>query len=200
MTNEVQQTRWDRLIRRVSGSIGPGSRVGETLSELFPVLDVERVPGELLFLGGTKLGWGGAQKAADAGKKPGIQLFNPVDSGHLVTVELVNISGNFSGQIFIGLTTITLPTNTGLGFLRDVRTGTTELTVAQVRTSGDAIASANMSVRTNTNVLVAVEPRNSVAVLASGTGLLLVPSGIDTTLNVGFFWRERPAEQSELQF
>ncbi len=48
MGQELQQNRYDQLIRRVGGIIGPGSKVVEALGELFPVIDVENVPGELL--------------------------------------------------------------------------------------------------------------------------------------------------------
>ncbi len=200
MTYEVQQTRWDRLIRRVSGSIGPGSRVSETISELFPVLDVESVPGELLFLSGTKLGWGGAVVTSGAGDAPGVQLFNPAGSGHLVTVESVLISSGQTNSVSVGITTVAFPINTGLGFLRDVRTGQQVLTVAELRTDTTAIATLNIRLRVLANTLHQIEPPNSVGVLAPGTGMSVVNGSNNTILECSFFWRERPAEESELQF
>ena len=200
MTYEVQQTRWDRIIRRVSGSIGPGSRVSETISELFPVMDVERVPGELLFLGGTKLGLGGTQIVGIA--KAGIQLFNPVNSGNLVTVEEVHISVGWgeTQQIFLGITPTAFPIDTGLAFVRDTREGISIETVAQLRTDTSAVATLNMSIRVLANTDAIINPRNGVAVLAPGTGVSIVNTINVNVLNVTFFWRERPAEQSELQF
>ncbi len=200
MTYEVQQTRWDRLIRRVSGSIGPGSRVSETISELFPVLDVESVPGELLFLGGTKLGWGGTQIVGVAGQLAGIQLFNPAESGNLVTVEQVHLSTASGQTCSVGITTIAFPINTGLGFLRDVRQGTNELAVAQLRSDTSAIATLNMRVRVLGNTEFTLNPRNSVGVLAPGTGMSIVGGNVASTLTATFFWHERPAEEAELQF
>jgi len=199
--SEIQQSRYDRLLRRVADLKGPGSKVNDVLQELFPVIDVEQVPGELLFLSGTKLGWGGAQKTGDAVKKAGVQLFNPVGSGQLVTVEeLVLIVSGSARRLHIGITTITLPTNTGLALLRDTRSGSNVNTAAQVRTSGDAIATTNMSVRLAGNTTISLSPRNGFCVLGPGTGLTVVDDSDQQTINVSFFWRERIAEPSEVNF
>jgi len=55
---ELQQNRYDQLLRRVGDLKGPGSKVNDVLQELFPTIDVENVPGELLFLMGTHIGLG----------------------------------------------------------------------------------------------------------------------------------------------
>jgi len=123
---ELQQNRYDQLLRRVGDLKGPGSKVNDVLQELFPTIDVENVPGELLFLMGTRIGWGGASKAAAAGKKAAIQLFNPIGSGQLVTVSTVIVTGNNTQIISWGLSTSALATNTGVPRLRDSRTGTNE--------------------------------------------------------------------------
>jgi len=113
MTFEVQQTRWDRIIRRVSGSIGPGSRVSETLSELFPVLDVERVPGELLLLGGTAICVGANDNSGAAGQVARHQIFNPVGSGVIATVSKLIVASTVT-QHFRAATSL-IPLTTGIG-------------------------------------------------------------------------------------
>jgi len=98
VTNEIQQTRYDRLIRRVAGIIGPGSKVSEVLTELFPVLDVESVPSELLILAGTNTCFGGGQFQAMAGQSPKMGLFNPADSNTILVLTHVYVSTDTGNQ------------------------------------------------------------------------------------------------------
>ena len=83
---ELQQNRYDRLLRRVGGLIGAKSMVNDALGELFPMLEVENVPGELLALLGTQLGWCSASLGPSVGNFNHHQLFNPADSGVVITV------------------------------------------------------------------------------------------------------------------
>jgi len=201
MTYEVQQTRWDRIIRRVSGSIGPGSRVSETLSELFPVLDVERVPGELLLLGGTGLANGGGTITAGGGNGARAQLFNPAGSNMLITLTRVHVSvtGTTTMRWGTGFTQIGTVISTQI--FRDTRRGQPPpvLPVGQV----SQLASAALAVATNqsrllANVNLQIRDENSVAVLAPGSGFEIGTAQAANTLHYTFYWRERPAEESEL--
>ena len=196
---ELQQNRYDALLRRVGNLKGPGSKVNDVLQELFPTFDVENVPGELLFLMATKIGFASASKSATAGKKAGIQLFNPAGSGHLVTISTVLFSANADGAATMALTTTALGTNTGIPRLRDSRIGTGPSGVSQLRTSQDTTAglSGNFRVLANTNLTLT--DVNSVAVLAPGSGLTLIGQ-TDMGITVTFFYRERIAEPSELTF
>lgn len=198
MTNEVQQTRWDRIIRRVSGSIGPGSRVSETLSELFPVLDVENVPGELLLLGGTQLCIGQTIESANAGDTPSSSLRNPGESGTLITVTSIRI---FSGTAQAGRggpSLNTLP-NTGTQAVRDTRVGPTGQPVG-IMLSDNSLSLAPLFYRFELNGTddLVIEDPNGVAVITQGTSFIVGASIANTDLRVGWLWRERPAEQSEL--
>jgi len=199
MTFEVQQTRWDRIIRRVSGSIGPGSRVAETLSELFPVIDVERVPGELLILGGTGICHGGGTITAAAGERPTAQLFNPADSNILVTITSVHVGFTMTSIVRWGTTQTQIGTIISTQVFRDTRRLLPALPVAQVsQRSAVAMATATnqtgILVRTN----LTLQDENGVAVLAPGTGFEIGNDGIAGTIFYSFYWRERPAEESEL--
>ena len=201
MTYEVQQTRWDRLIRRVSGSIGPGSRVSETISELFPVLDVERVPGELLLLGGTNLMVGGVSQAAVAAMSSQTQIFNPIDSGHLVIPTTILIYSATAQQIFFGLVALalaTLPTNPRT---RDSRLGVLNSGVGELRTDTNAAIQPTIArVFVGVNETFVLSDPNGLAILAPNSGLQFATTNLNTTLQMTVFWRERAAQESELQF
>lgn len=201
MTYEVQQTRWDRLIRRVSGSIGPGSRVSETLSELFPVLDVERVPGELLLLGGTHICFGGGSILALAGNRPSALLFNPVDSGVIATVSSVFVSPNPSSEILWGLTLVEQGAAVGTETFRDLRQLPTQRPSCKVFTREEvAAAGGTARVRVANFDTLHLQDENGVMVLGPGTGLDLGLNTLASQLFFCFYWRERPAVESELQF
>lgn len=201
MPFEVQQTRWDRIIRRVSGSIGPGSRVGETLSELFPVLDVERVPAELLILGGWRTGMGAQQLVATAAETSKIQLFNPVDSGHLVVLTRVDFATTSTQTVETTITNIALADLVGGNIFRDTRAGLFLSGVAQIRSESTAAGLAPTWIaRSLANVNNTISDENGVAVLAPGTGFSIAPNVTNQFILAAFFWRERPAEESELQF
>jgi len=203
MTFEVQQTRWDRIIRRVSGSIGPGSRVSETLSELFPVLDVERVPGELLLLGGTIPSFASGLVVSGAGQFPAVQLFNPPASGVLVTVSKVFISSTTTQTISwdiddaqIGTLVANAPRS------RDLRVLFPSQPVAQLSTSGDLVAPIGGfgQFRVIGDDTLYLEDDNGVMILPPGSGMSIGGNSANTSAVVTYFWRERPAEQAELQF
>jgi len=199
MTYEVQQTRWDRIIRRVSGSIGPGSRISETISELFPMIDVERVPGELLLLGGTAMCHGGGAILSIAGQSPTGQLFNPAESGHLITITGVYAALTKVTTIRWGtVVTQRLPVISTQVF-RDMRRLPPALPVGQVsQQSAVAQASGTNQTRVLANTNLKLEDRNGIAVLPPGTGFEIGSESDSDTLRYSFYWRERPAEQSEL--
>jgi len=197
--SELQTTRYDRLIRRVGGIIGPGSKVGEAISELFPMIDVERVPGELLALQGTILGIGSESLTAGVGDFSAIQLFNPVDSGNIVTVSQVILNSGTNHTVFFGIVNTSLSTNNNPQRPRDSRIDITIPLVAQVRREalGAAITAIGRIVLVpDDNAFVKDE--NSVAMLLPGFGLQFTSNTSNLNLIATFFWRERPAQPSEL--
>ncbi len=199
MTNEIQQTRYDRLLRRVSGIIGPGSKVGEVLTELFPVLDVESVPGELLRLSNTFIAFGGTQLAGAAGSSPRVQIFNPIDSGNIITVSHFEVASSTIDTIRYGVDIIPLTTAPGLQVHRDLRSLPPILPVGQIRTDITvALAPATGLIRVVANDNNVVEDPNGIAVLVPGSGFQVGSSLRAATIWVTFFWRERAAQPSEL--
>ena len=199
MTSELQQTRYDQLIRRVGGIIGPGSKVSEALSELFPVVDVERVPGELLLLGGTQLCVGAATLTSAVGEVPRIQVFNPVASGKLVSVSTVVVGQGITVSIRFASTNTALTTGTGTEVFRDRRLAGTSRPSAQIRTDSTvAFTDAHGLLRAPANVPVYLNDGNTVAVLPPGSGFEVGTTQTNSLLLVTFFWRERVALESEL--
>jgi len=196
---ELQQNRYDQLLRRVGDLKGPGSKVNDVLQELFPTIDVENVPGELLLLMATRIGWAGTSVAPTAAKKAGIQLFNPAGSGHLISISSVVIAVTLSSQITWGTTTIALATNTGIPKLRDTRMEGASRGVSQLRTSPDVVSLASGVVRLLNNTTTIIDDVNTVAVLSPGTGLSF-SGDVDKDIHITFFYRERVAEPSELTF
>ena len=201
MTFEVQQTRWDRIIRRVSGSIGPGSRVSETLSELFPVLDVERVPGELLILGGTNLCFGSGRITGAAGEVPFVQLENPADSGNIITISSLVAANDAVSVLRWGRTNTALGAAIGTETFRDSRRLVTARPVGRIRQGSQvAVVGGTGITRVINNDSYSNTDRNGIVVLAPGTLFEFGAETAASTLTLTLYWRERPAEESELQF
>lgn len=199
MTDEIQTTRYDQLIRRVAGIIGPGSKVAEVITELFPMIDVENVPGELLRLSGTFIAFGGASITGAAGQSGRVQLFNPADSGNLITVSHVDVGVDASQTVRYGVGTIALTTGVATQVHRDTRTPITQRPIGQIRTqSSVALAPATGQVRLLANSTFRVFDPNGVAVLLPGSGLEVGASNNATLVVATFFWRERVAQESEL--
>jgi len=200
MTYEVQQTRWDRIVRRVSGSIGPGSRVSETLSELFPVLDVERVPPELLILGGTHMAQGRTDEVGIAANVQQAMLRNPGQSGTIITLTRITVQSSTPQDIFLGPTLNTFANANPVAFVDTRIFGAGNNPVGQVL-DGIALVSAPDFYRMRSGAASAYEvyePQAAIAVLGPGTAYAVSGSSLNTQMSVTFDWRERPAEESEL--
>lgn len=199
---EIQQNRWDRLVRRAAGIVGGGSQVNDTLNELFPTIDVENMPAELLALSGTRVCFGGGFVASPAAEAPTMQIFNPVGSSMLMTVTRVIVTHNFGSTIVRwGIVPTALPDTGNTEVFRDTRLGlaATALPAGQVRTqSAVALANATGQARTLANDPLQLDDENGLAVLIPGSGFEIGLAALNSIMNVVFYWRERVAEPSEL--
>ena len=201
MPSEIQQNRYDQTIRRVAGLVGPGSKVAEALTELFPVIDVERVPMELLALGGVRTGSAAVRLAGVAAQIPKIQLFNLEGSGNIVTVTSVFISVETDALIEFNTTAAQLSTLVGGEEQRDTRFGVaapTATVLLQESSAGGIPTSWGIELLANTPFVL--QDPNGVVVLAPGTGITFDTAETNRTLLVTFFYRERVAEAAELNF
>lgn len=200
MTSEIQQNRYDRLIRRVAGIIGPGSKVSEVITELFPMIDLENTPNELMILQGTLLGWGGNNLLGSAGNRSTGQLFNPPGSGNLVTITHVIAVSNIDDTLRFQLTTQEMPLAVSVEQQRDTRVAVGERTIAQVRQRLDPTGiGVTLGIPVLANTPLHIQDPKGVWVLGPGSGLLVGTGVNNTNLSFSFFWRERPAEPSELR-
>ncbi len=203
MTTELQQNRYDVLLRRVGDLKGPGSKVAEVLAELFPTFDVETRLAELAILSGVNICTGGAQLAdAGVGLANRLQVFNPANSGILCTITRVTFAATTSGDI-IRMATANTAVGVGLGLQRfmDTRRPFTGLPVCFIAQQQDAaLTDADViyvALQSETNTL---DDPNGLAVLAPGFGFTVGNSALDIGLTAQFWWRERPAEPSEVNF
>lgn len=195
----IQQDRWDQLLRRVADLKGPGSKVNDALTELFPVFDVENMPMELLRLGRVRTCMGGGAFSAVVAESPTAQLFNPVDSGILITVSSVWISFQIAVVIRWGVTNAEIGTPISTELFRDTRDLVPTRPGAAVNTrSAVATASGTMQTLKSAQDDFILQDPNGVAVLAPGTGFEIGAAQTNVAGNFGFYWRERVAEPSEL--
>jgi len=199
--SEIQQNRYDQLLRRVGDLKGQGSKVRDALTELFPVIDVERIPGELLRLSGTRICVGSFQIGPTVGLAERIQVFNPTGSGVLATVHRMLFFGTVTNSYRISPGIIAFPTGLGLETLMDRRAAATERPTCQIRSDQTvALEGATIVVRLLAHTTYQLDTENDIAVLPPGTGLGISTDTVNKFINVTFLWRERAALPSELNF
>jgi len=172
--------------------------VNDALGELFPTIDVERVPGELLALMATQLGWVSSGLGATAAVRNHHQIFNPVDSNVLVVITTVSMFtggvSHFRFSNFIG----PLTTPAGNGRRRDTRAGTLASLVAEQRTAQDTVSGGlDYRIALLANESKTLTDPNGLAVLFPGTGLTITCQELNLDSTVSFMWRERVFEESE---
>ncbi|MEE8609054.1 MAG: hypothetical protein V3S55_15730 [Nitrospiraceae bacterium] len=199
---EIQQNRYDQLLRRVTGSIGPGSRVSESITELFPMIDVENLPPELLVLAGWSPAFRGTDITAGVGDLNASQLFNPLGSGKIMVLTTVILTISGAAGLRTAMTHTELASSNGFGVLRDNRAGDIISTAAvgntRIETGFTVNAGGNLFL--SANRAETLEDRNGLAILTPGDGWSVGTDGTNLRLIVSYYWRERTAEQSELNF
>jgi len=197
---DLQQTRYDKLIRRVANIVGAGAIVTETLQEVFPVLDLENVPIELLVLGGWRLAWRGTNNAGVSAQDRASQLFNPAGSGLIMSLERVDISSDTTQIFALRLDTTALSSSNGFGQFRDARAGDpiTDAAAGNTRIQGNLTITANSAIHSLADTPLTLGGHRDVCVLMPGNGFTVGTTVKNTRLTVTYWWRERVAEAAEL--
>lgn len=198
---EIQQGRYDALVRRVADLKGPGSKVNDMLEELFPVFDVESLPGELYRLANIDLCMGGGFVAGVVAEGARGQIFNPAGSGKVITVTRAGNSVTASNITRWGRRDTPLPSNLSTQIFVDTRHPTGNLPTGQIRSETSvALANANGQTRLLANTPFTLENENGLAILTEGTGFEIGSDALGAAISFYFYWRERVAEPSEINF
>ncbi len=199
---EIQQNRWDRLIRRAANVVGGGSQVNDTLNELFPVMDIENVPAELFALMATQLGWCSSSLGASPAEFNHHQLFNPAGSGSVISITQVSIVNTTNlGTIRFTNSIAALTTLTGNERRRDTRSGVLASIVAQNRTAQDGVSGGlDFRIRVLKDETTFLRDDNGICVIFPGTGLTVTTESTNVGSICSFLWRERVFEPAEVNF
>jgi len=198
---EIQQGRYDTLLRRVADLKGPGSKVNDVLEELFPMFDVENLPDELYRLANIDLCMGGGAIGAVASQAGRGQLLNPAGSGKIITLTQAAFSVRATSTIRWGRNDTVQTGNLSTQIFRDVRHSLGNLPTGQIRfESSVALANANGQVRALADTAFVLKDENGIAVLTEGTGFEIGTNVLNIATNFYFYWRERVAEPSETNF
>ncbi|MEE8609059.1 MAG: hypothetical protein V3S55_15755 [Nitrospiraceae bacterium] len=188
-------------MRRVADLKGPGSKVAMALTELFPTFDVENLQPELFLLGGQLLAMGAADRTSAVGLFKNIQIANPVGSGKILTVTSAWVSVVGNDRIFWSTRHGIFANLVVFNLSRDTRVIIPELPTGQIRDEDSAGTAFNNGIALlAANTPFHLTDPNGLAVLAPG-GTFTVGNGTtNRRLVVTFYWKERVAEPSELNF
>lgn len=199
-SQDLQTARYDQLVRRVGGLYGGGSKVVEALPELFPVLELENTTPELIALTGWRTAWQNIQQNAVVGQLSAVQLSNPAGSNLIATVTQVIIRVNPAAIAQMSVTDALFVSAAIRGLFRDARFGGTRNTTLQLRSDPNIVTSAGFAMFGLGDENLTIRDDNGIAVLTPGTALQIGTGATDITVNVTFFWRERLALESEINF
>lgn len=198
-SQDLQTARYDQLIRRVGGLYGGGSKVVEALPELFPVLELENTTPELLALTGWRTAWQSSLRPAVAGEVSKSQIFNPVGSGSLVVVTQVGLHVDVAQRpVQMEIVTVQLASPVP-GLFRDARFGVPRNTTAQIASINNVPTGGGLRVIVDA-LQIFIRDDNGLVVLTPGTGLDVGTVNSQIALTVNYFWRERLALESEINF
>jgi len=197
--SELQTGRYDQLMRRVGDLKGPGSKVSEVLEEVFPVLELEGAPPELLALTGWRTAWQSTTRPAQGAMQSASQLRNPADSGVLVAITQFGIEANAANIVQVEVSTTLFGTPVS-GLFRDSRFGVPRATIAQVSSVDGVAVGGGLRLQMAGQVQQYIRDDNGICVLTPGTALNIGTTTNNVLLTVNYFWRERLAEPSEINF
>jgi len=201
VSTELQQARYDQLLRRVGDLKGPGSKVGEVLTELFPVVSVEDLPLELRVLAGWRAAMIEVERLAAVAEVVAANLFNPAGSGVIAVVERVWWRVNATDNVEFDIVQVNLSGGQTKGLFRDSRLGGDRLSTLFATTQTNIGTDGIQRYFTIADEIGKIEHDQGLFVLSPGNGLQVGYAGVtNKLLQVNFQWRERTAEPSELSF
>lgn len=185
-------------MRRVADLKGPGSKVNDVLTELFPVLDVERAPAELALLSGARICMGSAfVGAGGAGNFTTLFLRNNGDSGVIARLFYLSV-GAPDGNILLGPSLNSAPV-VGATANADGRVfGEGPTLQLQGNNNNLVVGATFLTLITGANAFVQFEPPVAVSVITPGTAFSVGAATANVGVRLNVMWVERPAQPSEL--
>ncbi len=198
-SQDLQQARYDQLVRRVGALYGGGSKVVEVLPELFPVIEVENTTPELIALSGWRTAWQSTTRPRDVGAVSTSQLSNPAGSGVIVSVTqvMIQVDLDTAVQSEIGNVIIGTPVS---GLWRDGRFGVPRNSTAQASSADGVAVGGGLRLQMATGEEFSLRDDNGIVVLSPGTTLDVATTSFNIVMTVNYWWRERLAQTSELLF
>ncbi len=198
MANDLQQTRYDQLVRRVGGIIGPGSKVAEALPELFPMIDVENVPGKLLLLGGTRLCMGRTSTAGGGAGNFGIHLLrNNAGSGVVATLTALVVGFGVGSNFNLGPTENSGTPGGTRAFVDGRVFGEGTALITQQDNNSLVTGSLFGTITADAQGFVYFEVPKALGIITPGNAFSVSNATANEALRVTWFWRERQALESE---
>ena len=196
---QLNQNRYDQLLRRVGDLKGPGSKVNDALTELFPMVDVENVPAELLLLGASRLCMGRTSTAAGGVGNFGIHLLrNNIGSGVVARLMQVSVQGTNPESINCGPTQNS-GTPGGVRAFADTRVFG-EGTAVVLHEDNNSLVTGSSFFIFNVDVDNQAwwEPPAAISVVTPGAAFSVANGVANQALDVSWLWIERQAQPSEL--
>lgn len=196
----LQTGRLENLIRRWGSIKGGGSVLSETLGDVFPILDLENLPPELLLTAGISMIAGTGTVTGGVGQLGAVQLVNPTGTNAILTLTKFHVKTAAVQGIACGLTTDLLSPLINSRNM-DSRSAVTFNAAARIAVSANAAGSlGDFVVDTEATIDREVTIPHGIAVITPGNAFRLTASATNTLLRVSFFGYVRQAEPSELSF
>jgi len=195
---QLNQNRYDQLLRRVGDLKGPGSKVNDALTELFPMIDVENVPAELLLLSGSRLCMGTVILTAGGAAMFGtVLLRNNAGTGVIARILMIDV-GSASGTLVLG-PTLNSAAAAGAEAFADTRVfGEGTALKIQGSTNNLVFGSNFWNPLTDASGRYTWEPPAAIAVIAPGAAFSIGNATANLGITVNLLWIERQAQPSEL--
>jgi len=199
-SQDLQQARYDQLVRRVGGLYGGGSKVTEVLPEMFPVLELENTTPELIALSGWRTAWQSTERPAPVGMTSSSQLSNPAGSNVIAVVTQIICSGDVAFVFGAEIQTVSLGGVEVRGLFRDSRFGVPRNTALTVQSVDGGVVGGGLRLQVPAADQVFLKDDNGIVVLTPGARLSVGALNDGVRLTVNYFWRERAALDSEINF
>lgn len=194
---ELQQNRYDQLLRRVGDLKGPGSKVNNVLADVFPTIDVENIPLELRLLSGSRVCMGTISVAGAVSNFA--QAILRMNAGTGMIARVIGVAGGpETDQVLaIGPTQNSFAAGGSRAFVDGRVFGQGTAAVLQ--------AGISLSIGSNFGLISGSSsqifwhfPPGGLGVITPGNGFSLSTTSSDTNLTAMFVWEERVALPSEL--